>query len=36
VRGLLERRYDVVNLLARRIEPLSLAPADLLRSRDFR
>ena len=36
VRGLLERRYDVVNLLARRIEPLSLASADLIRSRDFR
>jgi error-prone DNA polymerase len=36
VRGLLERRYDVVNLLARRIEPLPLAPADLLPSRDFR
>jgi error-prone DNA polymerase len=36
VRGLLERRYDVVNLIARRIEPLPLAPADLLRSRDFR
>jgi error-prone DNA polymerase len=36
VRGLLERRFDVINLVARRIEPLPLAPADLLRSRDFR
>jgi error-prone DNA polymerase len=36
VRGLLERRHDVINLVARRIEPLALAPADLLRSRDFR
>lgn len=36
VRGLLERRYDVVNLLARRIEPLPLHAADLVRSRDFR
>jgi error-prone DNA polymerase len=36
VRGMLERRYDVVNLVARRIEPLSLRAADLVRSRDFR
>jgi len=36
VRGLLERRYDVVNLVARRIEPLPLRSADLVRSRDFR
>jgi error-prone DNA polymerase len=36
VRGMLERRYDVINLVARRIESLPLAPADLLRSRDFR
>ena len=35
VRGMLERRYDVVNLVARRIEPLSLRAADLMRSRDF-
>jgi hypothetical protein len=33
---MLERRYDVINLVARRIEPLSLGQADLLRSRDFR
>jgi error-prone DNA polymerase len=36
VRGMLERRYDVINVVARRIEPLSLGQADLLRSRDFR
>jgi error-prone DNA polymerase len=35
VRGLLERRHDVVNLVARRIEPLPLRAADLVRSRDF-
>ncbi len=36
VRGVLERRQGVINLLAHRIEALSLRPADLLRSRDFR
>jgi error-prone DNA polymerase len=36
VRGMLERRYDVINVVARRIEPLPLGQADLLRSRDFR
>ncbi|MEX2256920.1 MAG: error-prone DNA polymerase, partial [Acidimicrobiia bacterium] len=36
VRGLLERHQGVINLLARRIEPLDLSPASLLRSRDFR
>src|SRR5690606_30142743 len=36
VRGMLERRYDVVNLVARRIEPLPMNAADLIRSRDFR
>ena len=36
VRGLLERRHDVINVVARRIEPLPLGQADLLRSRDFR
>ena len=35
VRGMLERRQGVINLLAHRIEPLSLRPATLLRSRDF-
>jgi error-prone DNA polymerase len=36
VRGLLERHQGVINLLARRFEPLDLSPASLLRSRDFR
>ena len=42
VRGLLERHQGVINVLARRFEPLELlgatdrADADLLRSRDFR
>jgi error-prone DNA polymerase len=36
VRGLLERRYGVINVMARRIEPLGLGVADVLRSRDFR
>jgi error-prone DNA polymerase len=36
VRGMLERRQGVTNLLAHRMEALSLRPADLLRSRDFR
>jgi error-prone DNA polymerase len=36
VRGLLERHQGVINLVARRIEPLDLRPAALLRSRDFR
>jgi len=36
VRGLLERHQGVINLVARRIEPLDLSPASLLRSRDFR
>ena len=36
VRGLLERHQGVTNLLARRIEPLEVRPAALLRSRDFR
>ncbi len=36
VRGVLERHRGVINLLARRIEPLDLSPASLLRSRDFR
>jgi error-prone DNA polymerase len=35
VRGMLERRQGVINLLAHRIEPLALRPAALLRSRDF-
>jgi error-prone DNA polymerase len=36
VRGILERRHGVINLLAHRMEAVSLRPADLLRSRDFR
>jgi error-prone DNA polymerase len=36
VRGVLERRHGVINLLARRIEALDLSPASFLRSRDFR
>ncbi|MEX2099934.1 MAG: error-prone DNA polymerase, partial [Acidimicrobiia bacterium] len=36
VRGVLERRHGVINLLAHRLEALSLRPADLLKSRDFR
>lgn len=36
VHGLLERYQGVINLLARRITPLPLTVADLLRSRDFR
>jgi error-prone DNA polymerase len=36
VRGVLERKQDVINVLAHRIDALSLRPADLLRSRDFR
>ena len=36
VRGLLECRYNVINVMARRIEPLGLGVADVLRSRDFR
>jgi error-prone DNA polymerase len=35
VRGMLERRQGVINLLAHRIEPLPLRPAALLKSRDF-
>ena len=36
VRGVLEHHQGVVNLLAQRIEPLPLALADALKSRDFR
>ncbi len=36
VRGLLERRQGVVNLLAQRLTPLDLGLVDHLRSRDFR
>lgn len=36
VRGMLERRQGVVNLVAARIAPLPLTLADALRSRDFR
>lgn len=36
VRGVLERRHGVVNLLAQRIEVLALALPGATRSRDFR
>ena len=36
VRGLLERRHDVVNVIARRIEPLALPAAGGPGARDFR
>lgn len=34
--GVLERHQGVTNLLARRLRPFALAPAEALRSRDFR
>jgi hypothetical protein len=35
IRGLLERRQGVINLLAQRIAPLPLTAGALLHSRDF-